>query len=108
MENVDDRFIPTGQDGVDISAGDSPERIEDMYVEEDAMSEVVYSKDLGSFEQSITNVGDGFTYKNEMSPTTKVHVHVETGHEHNYIHFEYEGGTGFSLRLPTLVCNAEV
>ena len=49
MNNVDDRFIPTGQDGIEISAGDSPERIEDIYIDENLMNRVLYSKDLGTF-----------------------------------------------------------
>ena len=103
MSDFDDRFIPTGQDGIEISNGDSVERIEDMYADDDVMNKVVYSKDLGTFEQTVTNIDDD----PPLDPVHEVHIHVETGHEHNYIHFEYPGGTGFSLRLPTIVRNAE-
>jgi hypothetical protein len=103
MINPDDRFTPTGQKGVEISVGDSPERIEDLYDNDDAMSNVLYSKDLGNFYQTVINVDDNI----DSNPADEVYIHVETGHEHNYVHFEYPGGTGFSLRLPTMVRNAE-
>ncbi len=99
IDTWDDRFIPTGQDGIEISNGDSVERIEDKYT--DVTDKIVYSKDLGTFEQTLKNIDDD----PELDPVTEVHIHVETGDGHNYIHFEYPGGTGFSLRLPTIVRN---
>ena len=99
IDTWDDRFIPTGNSDIEISNGDSVERIEDKYT--DVTDIIGYSKDLGTFK--VTNPDDS---------VHTVHIHVETGDGHNYIHFEYEdednpihGGAGFSLRIPAVVNN---
>ena len=96
-----DKFIATGNDGIEISVGDSPQRIEDMYEDTSMMTEIQYKKDLGSFLQTVVNEDD--MELGRITPEDEVSVHVETSHAHNYIHFEYPGGTGFSLRMPVLV-----
>ena len=97
-------FIKTGCQNIDISAGDSPQRIEDIYSSEHYLTEIVYSKDLGSFKQAVYNpvYGD----EDRITESSEVFIHVETNDMYNYIHFEYEGGTGFTIRIPVEVNNA--
>ena len=40
-----DKFIATGNDGIEISVGDSPQRIEDMYEDTSMKTEIQYKKD---------------------------------------------------------------
>ena len=97
-------FIKTGCQNIDISAGDSPQRIEDIYSSEHYLTEIVYSKDVGNFKQAVYNRDDD-VYGRITEPS-EVIIHVETNDLYNYIHFEYEGGTGFTIRIPVEVNNA--
>jgi len=99
-----DNFIKTGCDGVEISTGDSPQRVEDMYEPMDYLNELIYSKDVGSFKQEVVNADD--MDLGRITEPSEVYVHVETNDLYNYIHFEYEGGTGFTLNGESKGCNA--
>ena len=101
---MDNKFIKTGCQNIDISVGDSPQRIEDIYSSSHYLTEIVYSKDVGGFKQAVYNEDDD-VYGRITEPSD-VAVHVETNDLYNYIHFEYEGGTGFTLRIPVKVSNA--
>ena len=103
-ENEMNKFKPTGLQNIDISTGDSPERIEDNFDPMDYLTEIVYSKDVGSFKQEVVHADD--MELGRVTEPLEVIIHVETNDLFNYIHFEYEGGTGFSLRIPVLVKNA--
>tara|TARA_A100001391_G_scaffold196725_2_gene175732 strand:- start:278 stop:616 length:339 start_codon:yes stop_codon:yes gene_type:complete len=99
IDTWDDRFIPTGNSDIEISNGDSVERLEDKY--NNPTDVIVYSKDLGTFK--LTNPDDS---------VYTVDIYVETGDGYNYIHFEYDdennpidGGAGFSLRIPAVINN---
>ena len=105
----DNKFVKTGCQDIDISVGDSPQRIEDIYSSEDYLTEIVYSKDVGSFKQAVYNqviclLNDDV--HGRITESSEVYIHVETNDLYNYIHFEYEGGTGFTLRMPVKVSNA--
>lgn len=102
MKNVDNKFMPTGNEGIEISKGDSAERMKDLYEPEDRMSEVLHSQFLGMIEQDVTNIDDDA----DIPGVDYVQVTAERSHEHEYIHFDYEGGTGFTLRMPRIVRNA--
>jgi len=102
MDNV---FIKTGCQNIEISTGDSPQRVEDIYESKDYLTEIIYSKDLGSFKQEVVHADD--MELGRVTEPSNVIVHVETNDIYNFIHFEYEGGTGFSLRIPVLVSNEE-
>ena len=52
------KFKPTGLQNIDISTGDSPERIEDNFDPMDYLTEIIYSKDVGSFKQEVAYVDD--------------------------------------------------
>tara|TARA_R100001377_G_scaffold62837_1_gene38600 strand:+ start:150 stop:470 length:321 start_codon:yes stop_codon:yes gene_type:complete len=101
MKSKLEGFIKTGCDGIEISTGDSPQRVEDMYGPMDYLNELIYSKDVGSFWQEVANTDD--QELGRITEPSEVYVHVETNDLYNYIHFEYEGGTGFTLRMPVLV-----
>ena len=102
---MDNLFIKTGCQNIEISTGDSPQRVEDVYEPSDHLSEIIYSKDLGSFKQEVVDADD--MQLGRVTEPSNVIVHVETNEDYNFIHFEYEGGTGFSLRMPILVSNEE-
>jgi len=101
-----DKFVKTGCQNIDISIGDSPQRVEDIYEYEPTshLNEIIYSKDVGSFKQEVVNADD--MELGRITEPSEVYVHVETNDLYNYIHFEYAGGTGFTLRMPVLVKNA--
>ena len=102
---MDNLFIKTGCQNIEISTGDSPQRVEDVYEPTNHLSEIMYSKDLGSFKQEVVHADD--MQLGRVTEPSNVIVHVETNEDYNFIHFEYEGGTGFSLRMPILVSNEE-
>lgn len=97
------KFKPTGLQNIDISTGDSPERIKDNFDPMDYLTEIIYSKDVGSFKQEVVHADD--MELGRVTEPSEVSISVETNDLFNYIHFEYEGGTGFSLRIPVLVKN---
>ena len=98
-----DKFVKTGCQNIDISTGDSPERIEDMYEPMSHLNEIIYSKDVGSFKQEVVHTDD--MELGRITEPSEVSIAVETNDLYNFVHFEYEGGTGFTLRIPVLVSN---
>jgi len=100
---MEDNFKPTGVQNIEISTGDSPERIEDMYEPMDHLNEIIYSKYIGDFKQEVVHADD--MVLGRITEPNEVSIAVETNEDYNFIHFEYEGGTGFTLRIPVLVSN---
>ncbi len=98
------KFKPTGLQNIDISTGDSPERIEDNFDPMDHLTEIIYSKDVGSFKPQGTYADDMELGRVHTPSEGRISVAPQDGF--NDIHFEYEGGTCFSLRIPVLVKNA--
>jgi len=98
-----DKFIKTGCQNIDISTGDSPERIEDMYEPMSHLNEIIYSKYVGDFKQEVVHTDD--MELGRITEPSEVSIAVETNDLYNFVHFEYEGGTGFTLRIPVLVSN---
>ena len=99
MENVDNKlFMPTGNEGIEISTGDSAVRPEDF----EQAEAIIHHQFLGMIEQHVTNIDDDA----DVPGVDYVQVTAERTEDHEYIHFDYEGGTGFSLRMPRIVRNA--
>ena len=94
------RFIPTGQDGIEISNGDSAVRIEDF----EPAEAIIKHQFIGTIKQLVTNIDDDANVSGE----DYVQVTAERTEDYEYIHFDYEGGTGFSLRMPRIVRNASM
>ena len=97
------KFTKTGCQNIEISTGDSPQRVEDSYGPMDYLNELIYSKDVGSFKQEVVHADD--MELGRITDPSEVSIAVETNDLYNFIHFEYEGGTGFTLRIPVLVDN---
>ena len=100
-----DKFVKTGCQNIEISTGDSPQRVEDSYGPMDYLNELIYSKDVGSFKQEVVHADD--MELGRITDPSEVSIAVETNDLYNFIHFEYEGGTGFTLRIPVLVDNTK-
>jgi hypothetical protein len=99
MENVDNKlFMPTGNDGIEISTGDSAVRPENF----EQAEAILHHQFLGEIQQHVTNIDDDA----DIPGVDYVQVTAERTEDHEYIHFDYEGGTGFSLRMPRIVRNA--
>lgn len=94
------RFIPTGQEGIEISNGDSAVRIEDF----EPAETIIKQQFIGTIKQLVTNIDDDANVSGE----DYVQVTAERTEDYEYIHFDYEGGTGFSLRMPRIVRNASM
>ena len=98
MDNVDNKlFMPTGNDGIEISTGDSAARPEDF----EPAEAILKYQFIGMIKQDVTNIDDDADVPGE----DYVQVTAERTKDHEYIHFDYEGGTGFSLRMPRVVRN---
>mgnify|MGYP003136248143 CR=1 FL=1 len=81
-----DVFTKTGCDLVEISSGyDAPIVVDDELI--------TASKHIGTFTESCEG------YKDEVS------VDYEMDADWNYIHFSYDGGTGYTIRTPRYVNN---
>jgi len=98
MENINNKlFMPTGNDGIEISTGDSAVRPED-FEQAEAM---LHQQFLGEIQQDVTDIDDDA----DVPGVDYVQVTAERTKDYEYIHFDYEGGTGFSLRMPRIVRN---
>jgi hypothetical protein len=98
MDNLDNKlFMPTGNDGIEISTGDSAARPEDF----EPAEAILHHQFLGEIQQDVTNIDDDA----DVPGVDYVQVTAERTEDHEYIHFDYEGGTGFSLRMPRVVRN---
>ena len=95
----ENKFMPIERmDGIEISTGDSAVRPEDF----EQAEAIIHHQFLGMIEQHVTNIDDDA----DVPGVDYVQVTAERTEDHEYIHFDYEGGTGFSLRMPRIVRNA--
>jgi|TARA_R110002020_G_scaffold82308_1_gene203680 hypothetical protein len=95
----ENKFMPIERmDGIEISTGDSAVRPEDF----EPAEVIIKHQFIGMIEQHVTNIDDDA----DIPGVDYVQVTAERTEDYEYIHFDYEGGTGFSLRMPRIVRNA--
>jgi hypothetical protein len=88
-----DVFTKTGFNLVEISSGyDAPIVVDDELI--------TASKHIGTFTEQCINVDVP-----ELDGSCGVSVDYEMDADWNYIHFSYDGGTGYTIRTPRYVNN---
>jgi len=84
----------TGTGDIEITTGDSTYLIDEEQEE--------YHKEVGHYTELCKNLSKG----KEEQEECKVWVSVSRDKNWNYVHFSYDGGTGYSLRTPIYVKDA--
>ena len=87
-------WTKTGTGDIEITTGDSTYLIDEEQEE--------YHKEVGHYTELCKNLSRG----EEEQEECKVWVSVSTDKNWNYVHFSYDGGTGYSLRTPRYVKDA--
>tara|TARA_R110002020_G_scaffold167184_1_gene355404 strand:+ start:879 stop:1187 length:309 start_codon:yes stop_codon:yes gene_type:complete len=97
-------WTKTGTGDIEITTGDSTYLIDEEQEE--------YHKEVGHYTELCKNLSRGeeeqfakwgYIFSGEEC---KVWVSVSTDKNWNYVHFSYDGGTGYSLRRPRYVKDA--
>ena len=93
-------WTKTGNGDIEITTGDSTYLIDEE--QEEYHKEVGHYTELCKLIKAFSNLSRG----EEEQEECKVWVSVSTDKNWNYVHFSYDGGTGYSLRTPRYVKDA--